>query len=244
MKTTLIILASLIQATAYAQYLHAHMEAQGEQHSQYSSGSVFDGVSTQPPVVYTPNDPNRAFGTNTYRLAGVDPQHGFVAFQGTVIHSDPNVIVISGSFTGCDGTIVFGVSNFPYIYGDQQKISVGDNQKFYVARLAGTYTYTDHYGNSQNVRLLDYGTICVPKPKDAATLKAEADKHADSVARALKANQDMADKGDEYGLLRMGERYRDGEGFDKDLAKAKDYLTKAAASGSPTAQSELAALNK
>jgi len=52
---------------------------------------------------------------------------------------------------------------------------------------------------------------------------------------ALKYNQDAADKGDAYGLLRMGERYRYGEGVPKDLAKAKDYLTKAAAAGSPAA---------
>lgn len=57
--------------------------------------------------------------------------------------------------------------------------------------------------------------------------------------RVLKANQDAADKGDEYGLLRMGERYRDGDGVPKDLTKARDYLTKAAAAGSPTAADEL-----
>jgi hypothetical protein len=56
---------------------------------------------------------------------------------------------------------------------------------------------------------------------------------------ALKYNQDLADKGDPAGLLRMGERYRDGDGVEKDLAKAKDYLTKAAADGSPTAAEEL-----
>ena len=61
---------------------------------------------------------------------------------------------------------------------------------------------------------------------------------------ALKSNQDQAAKGDLYGLLRMGERYRDGDGVEKDLAKAKDYLTKAAAAGSPTAADELSKLNQ
>jgi TPR repeat protein len=55
----------------------------------------------------------------------------------------------------------------------------------------------------------------------------------------LKTNQEAADKGDLYGLLRMGERYRDGDGVDKDLAKARDFLTKAAAAGSPSAADEL-----
>jgi hypothetical protein len=56
---------------------------------------------------------------------------------------------------------------------------------------------------------------------------------------ALKFNQDLADKGDAYGLFRMGERYRDGEGVPKDFTKARDYLTKAAAAGSPTAEDDL-----
>jgi hypothetical protein len=72
----------------------------------------------------------------------------------------------------------------------------------------------------------------------AAAEKADAAKKAVQ-ARVLKGNQDLADKGDAYGLLRMGESYRDGEGVPKDLAKARDYLTKAAAAGSPTATDEL-----
>jgi hypothetical protein len=63
-------------------------------------------------------------------------------------------------------------------------------------------------------------------------------------AKVLKSNQDLADKGDEYGLLRMGERYRDGDGVPKDLAKAKDYLTKATTAGSPAAADELSKLNQ
>lgn len=39
----------------------------------------------------------------------------------------------------------------------------------------------------------------------------------------------LGNKGNVSGLLRMGERYRDGDGVPKDLAKARDYLTKAAA---------------
>jgi TPR repeat protein len=56
-------------------------------------------------------------------------------------------------------------------------------------------------------------------------------------------NQAQADKGDAYGLLRMGERYRDGDGVPKDLVKAKEYLFKAAAAGSSDATNELAQLN-
>jgi hypothetical protein len=62
--------------------------------------------------------------------------------------------------------------------------------------------------------------------------------------KALKFNQDAATKGDPYGLLRMGERYRDGDAVPKDLTKAREYLTKAAAAGSPTAADELSKLNQ
>lgn len=75
------------------------------------------------------------------------------------------------------------------------------------------------------------------KAKAAATKKAADEK-------ALASNQAAADKGDAYGLLRMGERYRDGDGVAKDLPTARVYFTKAAAAGSPSAQSALDKLPK
>jgi len=74
--------------------------------------------------------------------------------------------------------------------------------------------------------------IAAQKAKDAAAKKSGEE-------RALKMNQDLADKGDAYGLLRMGERYRDGDGVAKNLPKAREYFTKAVAAGSPSAQEEL-----
>jgi TPR repeat protein len=71
----------------------------------------------------------------------------------------------------------------------------------------------------------------------------DAQKQA-TAARVLKLNQDAAAKGDLFGLLRMGERYRDGDGVEKDLAKAKEYLQKAADAGSPTAVDELSKLKQ
>lgn len=63
-------------------------------------------------------------------------------------------------------------------------------------------------------------------------------------AKAVKWNQEQADKGDPTGLLRMGEFYRDGNGVPKDLDKAREYLTKASAAGSPDAADELSKLNR
>ncbi len=76
------------------------------------------------------------------------------------------------------------------------------------------------------------------------TAAANKVKTAEAKAKALEWNQEQADKGDAIGLLRMGERYRDGEGVEKDLNKSHDYLTKAAAAGSPTAADELSKLNQ
>ena len=74
--------------------------------------------------------------------------------------------------------------------------------------------------------------------------KAAAAKMQAAALAALKANQDAAAKGDMFGLLRMGERYRDGDGVEKDLGKAREYLQKAADAGSPTAKEELSNLNQ
>ncbi len=62
--------------------------------------------------------------------------------------------------------------------------------------------------------------------------------------KVLRLNQDQAAKGDPYGLLRMGERYRDGDGVPKDLAKARDYFSKAAAAGEPSAADELSKMDQ
>jgi hypothetical protein len=86
-------------------------------------------------------------------------------------------------------------------------------------------------------------TPLTPEQIEAANAKAAADKKA-SGEKALKYNQKLADEGDPYGLLRMGERYRDGDGVSKDLAQAHDYFTKAVAAGSPTAADELSQLGQ
>ena len=77
----------------------------------------------------------------------------------------------------------------------------------------------------------------------ARKAKANAVKQS-SADRALQYNQDLAAKGDSYRLLRMGERYRDGDGVEKDLVKSRDYFTKAVITGNPSAAEELAKLPK
>jgi len=71
-----------------------------------------------------------------------------------------------------------------------------------------------------------------------------ADKRKAAEAKALKWNQEQAEKGDSYGLFRMGERFRDGLSVEKDLNKAREYFEKAAAAGSPSAADALAKMSQ
>ena len=91
----------------------------------------------------------------------------------------------------------------------------------------------------KTIELWDCGKPYVPTPEEIATAKAAQEKakadakakvataKALAVERALKSNQDAAAKGDSFGLMHMGERYRDGDGVEKDTVKAKEYLQKA-----------------
>jgi TPR repeat protein len=72
---------------------------------------------------------------------------------------------------------------------------------------------------------------------------ADARKNAgDNNNKALVYDLDMAAKGDDYGEYRMGQRYRDAEGVQRDLEKARGWFTKAAAQGLKAAGKELAEL--
>ncbi len=64
----------------------------------------------------------------------------------------------------------------------------------------------------------------------------------DSEARELQRVTELAEKGDAYGEYCLGTRYRDGFGVPKDLAKAREWLGKAASQGIGGAKIELHAL--
>jgi len=102
----------------------------------------------------------------------------------------------------------------------------------------------------ETYELWDCGSIYVPPPPTPEQIKAaeEASRIRKAAAekarkasseKTLKWNQEQADGGDAYGQLRMGERYRDGDGVEKDLDKARAYFEKAAAQGNKTAQEDL-----
>jgi len=134
------------------------------------------------------------------------------------------------------GNDIFFVENFPYPTPPLQ------GYEEMMAYESGYFSYTNSARQTITLHKLDYGTPCT-KIWTAEELRA-ADPRTAANQKALKLNQQLADNGDVFGLLRMGERYRDGDGVPKDLIKARDYLTKAAAAGSTTAADELSKLNR
>jgi hypothetical protein len=129
-----------------------------------------------------------------------------------------------------------------------------------LVKRTGTYRY-----GTETLELYDCGTLLTPAEEreiaaNARTAQETAqaaaqDRAADARAttaerarvnaeRALKEDQADAAKGDADGLARMGVRYRDGYGVEKDLAKAEEYLTKAANAGSRHAVRVLAEMKQ
>lgn len=190
-----------------------------------------------------------AYGSGASHESGVSS----VDFQAPV-----NVFRISGEFNklvnglvyveteqpvnGSWGTVTVAITNYPF-----SKNLVTGRSFSSTAKLKGVIT--DNSGMKiECYEYFDIGAFRAELANQQAKLaeaKAEHSRQERKVASeramatALKANQDAAAKNDAYGLMRMGERYRDGDGVEKDLVKAREYLQKAADAGSPTAKDDL-----
>jgi TPR repeat protein len=175
-------------------------------------------------------------------------------FSGKVLQTTADGVRVDGEYASMypDGAVSFVgeffVKHFPY------RLAEGDNLPPYVAGMpVAVYTYTTVMGGERAIHCLDFGVLCDEpawaikadaKAEDEARARAAsvAAARAKGEARALGINEAAAAKGDLYGLLRMGERYRDGDGVAKDLAKARMYLLQAQYGGNLTASNELASL--
>jgi TPR repeat protein len=223
------------------------------------NSQVTDGFTPRDQWRVIDGTPNYAKGDDWVEFAGkvleIQPGKG-VRLEGNYnrIGSGATMYYTGNNYSAFN--YEFFVANFPYDVAEGDIISVADR---FTAHKTSTYTYKTTAGGSRTIRQIDYGTPYAPPaltPEQIAAAKAAQEKanvnaKANAAAqkqatadRALKFNQDAAAKGDMFGLLRMGERYRDGDGVEKDLAKAKEYLQKAADAGSPTAKEELSKLNQ
>lgn len=115
--------------------------------------------------------------------------------------------------------------------------------QFTKATDGGWEPWNSEIVSAENEKQLARQSEQIEEQRRIAVKMQEQSKQA-AAEKALRFNQDAAAKGDAFGLLRMGERYRDGDGVEQDLAKAKEYLQKAADAGSPTAAEELSKLKQ
>jgi TPR repeat protein len=143
-------------------------------------------------------------------------------------------------------------------YSAQNQLT--DNAKIqFLALRDGTYSYTDVRGAQRTIEAYDYGVPVTFSEADAAlhiTEKAAAKAAAEAAQKAanealriqkrseMQANtvaryQSLADKGDAYGELRLGEFYRDGDGVTKDEDKARELFKKSADQGNKDAEKAL-----
>jgi len=183
---------------------------------------------------FIPSDPWRTINDKTTLAKGGD----WVQFEGQVQRVTSDGIVLLGWYGEPLGymladfkpnSMTFNLSGYPRHVVIGQILSRNDRL---VALKAGT---------KNDLPDLDYGVVYVPQLTEeqkaqAVTAKSQAD------ARVLAFHQELAAKGDAYGEYKMGLRYLNGDGVDKDPQKARDLLGKAAAQGNKDASDELAKL--
>ena len=206
------------------------VEFQGQVQDSLNDGTIFKGSWGQVLTIHP--DPNY----EEHLVKRFQADKAKISSGNVSVSSINGVQDTSVELKKIYGDDVFFVEGFPY------PADKGRGYEQMMALDAGYYGYTNQNGQSLTIHKLIYGTPCIKvwsqQELDALKHKQDSVKQA-KLDKLLKYNQDAADRGDAYGLLRMGERYRDGDGVPKDLTKARDYLTKASTAGSPSADDEL-----
>lgn len=186
-------------------------------------------------------DPYRVIGGVTNSVL-VD---GWMRFSGRVLETHDEGIRVEGVMWRWTNQMQkdfkgeFFVRNFPASVSDDAKLSW---RSVYVAKQVEHYSYKTVTGATHKIVCLDYGTPCdpapPPKPTDeqiAAARQKVEDRNTAQASAILKYHQGLAAGGDAYGQLRMGERYRNGDGVEKNETVAREYLEKSSAQGNADA---------
>jgi len=184
---------------------------------------------------FIPTDPWRVLNEKTNYVKGAE----WVQFEGHVTTVSASGLVLQGWFgeplcyllpnNGGATTTTFFLSRYPRRVAVGQLLSRNDRLVAYKS------------GSKDDLPNLDYGTVYVPELTDeqkAALAAAKAKKESSVLAW----HKELAEKGDAYGEYKMGVRYLNGDGVDKDPAKGRDLLAKASAQGYKDATDELAKL--
>jgi hypothetical protein len=124
----------------------------------------------------------------------------------------------------------FFLVNFPHPVIARDPL---EPKMYYMAKYVGVI---EHRYSGQ-LRKYDFGQLSVePPPHVVAKKNAEKKSSQDAV---IKFYQDKAAAGDATSQRRLGLRYIKGDGVEKDLAKGREWLVKAAAQGDTEAADEL-----
>ena len=189
--------------------------------------------------LFAPTDPWRIMSERTNYAKGPD----WVQFEGRVTR-------VSG-----EGLVLQGWYGEPLAYMMPAGAKAGATG---VTMTSGTFLLTGYPRNvavgqllSRNDRLvalksgtkddmvnLEYGTVWVQQLTEEQKT-AVADAKSKTAAKVLAWQREQAEKGDAYGEYKMGVRYLNGDGVDKDLVKAREWLTKSADQGNKDAADEL-----
>jgi hypothetical protein len=169
----------------------------------------------------------------------------WVAISGTVaqVHTKEG-FRMNGFIEGQPQTEDFFVVNFPYPVAEGDRLPTSG--LVYLVQPDGVYTYSTAVGSTRTIHRYNYGIPYAAPVKSQAQIDAqknmEAKHRIEGAKNALKFNQEQCARGEAYGELRMAERYRDGDGVETNLLKAKFLFMQAADQGNEMAVKELTAL--
>jgi TPR repeat protein len=211
------------------------VEFQGQSQEVVAGGVIFKGKFG--PVLTVHTDPSYS----EHLVTKISKQSSVSRSRNSNLSSSQEVRDIGYEIQKVYGNDIFYVANFPY---------PADARQGYEQMMAfpnGYFSHTNSIGQVLTIPSIDYGTPCTKTWSQAeisaSKQKAESDKRAIK-ERLLKSNQDSAGRGEPLGLMRMGVRYRDGDGVETNLLKAKTYFQKAADAGLQEAADELSKLNQ
>jgi len=224
---------------------------------------IWATVSAGAQVVITHSNPSQPNGLNdsdftaaapapvildNYRvLNGVRQRvdYTWLAVSGRVVQVHPKEgLRVDGYIEGAAQPSDFFVVNLPVSAAEGEWLP--PKGVVLLVKDAGTYTYSTAAGSTRTIRKYDYGLPCDAPQKSASEIaqekRIEDRKKIEMKAAVLKFNQDQAAAGDPDGQLRMAERYRDGDGVETNLFRAKALFELSADQKDEAAIRELAAL--
>lgn len=186
-------------------------------------------------------DPYRIINGETQRV-----DETWLALSGRVLQVHPGEgLRVDGGINGAGLDTDFFVVHLPVSAAEGDLLP--PKGVALLVKEAGTYTYSTSAGSTRTIRKFDYGIPCprpTLSPAQLAAYQATILARVKAAKEKVLANdQAAAARDDADGLERMAERYRDGNGVETNLIKARMYFMRADVGGSLTASNKLAQLD-